>query len=80
MGAALTCAVVFTAAAPAAALQVTWMGGYRARGTPVRYDKVGVIKVGSPSANNVLVLEPGTSAAAAYFVPFAKWLVSAVPR
>ena len=28
------------------------------------------------SARNVLVLEPGTSAAGAYFVPLAKWIVS----
>jgi pimeloyl-ACP methyl ester carboxylesterase len=55
---------------------VTWMSGYRAPGTPSRYDKVGVIKIGAPSAKNVLVLEPGTSAGGAYFVPLAKWLVT----
>ena len=55
---------------------VSWMSSYRAPGTPLRYDKVGVIKIGSPRAKNVLVLEPGTSAGAAYFVPLAKWLVS----
>ncbi|HUE28442.1 MAG TPA: alpha/beta hydrolase, partial [Solirubrobacteraceae bacterium] len=76
---ALACAIALTAAAPAAALTVTWMAGYQAPGTPAKYDKVGVIKVGSASAKNVLVLEPGTSAAAAYFVPFAKWLTSAAP-
>jgi pimeloyl-ACP methyl ester carboxylesterase len=68
-----------TAAQPTPALQVTWMAGYPAPGTPAKYNKVGVIKVGASSAKNVLVLEPGTSAAAAYFVPFAKWLVSALP-
>jgi pimeloyl-ACP methyl ester carboxylesterase len=69
-----------TAAGPAvAALRVTWMAGYSAPGTPAKYNKVGVIKVGSSSARNVLVLVPGTSAAAAYFVPFAKWVVSALP-
>ncbi|MGN6169804.1 MAG: alpha/beta fold hydrolase [Solirubrobacteraceae bacterium] len=56
------------------------MAGYRAPGTPSLYDKVGVIKVGRHSARNVLVLEPGTSLAAAYFVPFARWLVSALPN
>jgi len=76
---ALAFAIPLVAAAPAAALNVTWMTGYRAPGTPAKYDQVGVIKVGSSSAKNVLVLEPGTSAAAAYFVPFAKWLVSAAP-
>ena len=45
-------------------------------GTPAKYDKVGVIKVGSATAKNVLVLEPGTSAGATYFVPLAKWIVS----
>ena len=60
-------------------LGVTWMSGYLAPGTPSQYDKVGVIKVGASSAKNVLVLEPGTSAAAAYFVPLAKWIVSRLP-
>ncbi len=69
-----------TATTRADALHVTWMAGFRAPGTPLKYDRVGVIKVGSPSARNVLVLEPGTSAAAAYFVPFAKWVVAAAPN
>jgi pimeloyl-ACP methyl ester carboxylesterase len=63
-------------AASAPALKVTWMPGFAAPGTPARYDKVGVIKVGPASARNVLVLEPGTSAAASYFVPLAKWIVA----
>jgi pimeloyl-ACP methyl ester carboxylesterase len=58
---------------------VTWMTGYSAPGTPAAFDKVGVIKVGSPDASNVLVLEPGTSAAAAYFVPLARWIVANAP-
>ncbi len=37
---------------------------------------MGIIKVGPSGAKNVLVLEPGTSAAAAYFVPLAQWIVS----
>ena len=52
------------------------MKGYAAPVTPAKYDKVGVIKVGPSGAKNVLVLEPGTSAAATYFVPLAKWIVS----
>jgi len=64
---------------PARPLRVSWMAGFRAPGTPTRYDRVGVIKVGAASARNVLVLEPGTSAGAAYFVPFAKWLVAKLP-
>ncbi len=65
-------------------LGVTWMNGYDVPCppdpcTPTKYDKVGVIKVGSKTAKNVLVLEPGTSAAAAYFVPLAKWIVAKEP-
>ncbi len=55
---------------------VTWMSGDPVQGTPARYDKVGTIRVGPADAKNVLVLEPGTSAAAAYFVPLAEWIVS----
>ena len=40
-------------------------------------NKVGILKIApvGKKADNVLVLEPGTSAAAAYFVPFAKSLL-----
>ena len=55
------------------------MPGYKAPGTPAKYNKVGVIKVGAATAPNVLVLEPGTSAAASYFVPLAKWITSTSP-
>jgi hypothetical protein len=74
---ALAGALLSFAAAPARAesLQVHWMPGYKASGTPARFDRVGVIRVGPSAARNVLVLEPGTSAGAAYFVPLAKWIV-----
>ena len=65
--------------ATAPSLRVTWMPSYTAPGTPAQYDKVGVLKVGPSSAKNVLVLEPGTSAGSAYFVPLAKWIVSETP-
>src|ERR1700733_3458866 len=80
-GALLALAVIsLTAAAPASAkLGVTWMKGYVAPGTPAKYDKVGVIKVGASRARNVLVLDPGTSAGAGYFVPLAQWIVSRAP-
>src|ERR1700761_4293246 len=65
-----------TSAASTASLRVTWMAGDAVPGTPARDNKVGVLKVGPSSARNVLVLEPGTSAAAAYFVPLAKWIAS----
>jgi hypothetical protein len=50
--------------------------GFDERSTPARYDKVGVIKVGPRKARNVLVLNPGTSASASYFVPVAKDIVT----
>ncbi|MGH2872240.1 MAG: hypothetical protein ACRDL5_07225, partial [Solirubrobacteraceae bacterium] len=82
--AAVLCAVAAFAGAGAVSasargLSVTWMRGWRAPGTPARYDRVGVVKVGSSRARNVLVLEPGTSAAAAYFVPLARWMVARAP-
>lgn len=65
-----------SASSPATSLGVNWMRGFAAPGTPAKYDKVGVIRVGPSNAKNVLVLEPGTSAGSAYFVPLAKWIVS----
>jgi hypothetical protein len=69
------------AAAPAdaAPLHVHWMPGYAAPGTPRRFDRVGVIRVGPRSARNVLVLVPGTSAGGAYFVPLARSIVRRTP-
>ncbi|MGN6867892.1 MAG: hypothetical protein ACTHMY_05740 [Solirubrobacteraceae bacterium] len=77
----LAAALLSFATAPAAAapLHVHWMRGYAAPGTPPRFDRVGVIEVGPRSARNVLVLEPGTSAGAAYFVPLAQWIVHRMP-
>ena len=65
-----------SASRASAALKVSWMRGVSAPGTPAGYDKVGVIKIGPASAKNVLVLEPGTSAGSAYFVPLGKWIVA----
>ncbi len=65
--------------APMQPLRVTWLDGFSSPGTPAKYNKVGVIKVGSTTAKNVLVLEPGTSAGGAYFVPLAQWIVSRSP-
>jgi hypothetical protein len=90
--AALAAIVVVLALAPAASAKVKVsferLKGYDAPGTPAKYDKVGVLKVGPAKARNVLVLNPGTSASAAYFVPLAKdvvtrakgWQVWAVER
>jgi pimeloyl-ACP methyl ester carboxylesterase len=64
------------------------LDGFNAPETPAKYNKVGVIEVGPSDAENILVLVPGTSASAAYFVPMAKdvvektkgWQVWAIER
>src|SRR5205823_8309797 len=53
--------------------------GFHAPGTPARYDRVGVLETGPRNAANILVLNPGTSASAAYFEPLAKDIVSRTP-
>jgi pimeloyl-ACP methyl ester carboxylesterase len=65
-------------AAPAAASPARFerIPGFKAQGTPAKYDKVGILEFGSPSARNVLVLNPGTSASAAYFAPLARTIVA----
>jgi pimeloyl-ACP methyl ester carboxylesterase len=91
-GTVLACAATLTTGAglssPAAAstspassppTAVTWMRGFNSPGTPARYNKVGVLKIGASTATNVLVLEPGTSAGSAYFVPLARWIVARAP-
>src|SRR2546423_1883147 len=75
----LTCLALGISAGSASALKVTCMPGFRSHGTPAKYNKVGVIKVGRSSAKNVLVLEPGTSAGGSYFVPLAQWIASKAP-
>jgi pimeloyl-ACP methyl ester carboxylesterase len=57
----------------------TRLAGFAAPGTPAQYNKVGVLRIGSPGAKNVLVLNPGTSASAAYFAPLAKTIVKDEP-
>jgi hypothetical protein len=66
-----------TAAAPHSAF--IRIPGVRSAGTPARYDRVGILQIGSPRARNVLVLNPGTSAGAGYFQPLADAIVSADP-
>src|ERR1700743_1199270 len=72
-------AVSAASAASAASPEVAWMPGGRAAGTPARYDRVGVLRIGRRRARNVLVLEPGTSAGSAYFAPLARWIASRAP-
>jgi len=82
---ALAWAALASTAGAAVYVHRFWMPGAAAPNTPLSLDKVGVIKIssrvttGSRQVKNVLVLEPGTSAAAGYFVPFAKWLVEKAP-
>src|SRR5262245_10332497 len=54
------------------------LDGYAAPGTPPELNKVGVLKIGSKTARNILILNPGTSASAAYFAPLAKTIVTRV--
>src|SRR5829696_7408503 len=62
--------------APAsAATKFERLAGFRAPGTPAKYNKVGILKIGPRDAPNILVLNPGTSASAAYFAPLARDLV-----
>jgi pimeloyl-ACP methyl ester carboxylesterase len=91
-GICLVTVLLGLALAPAASAKVRVsferLKGFDAPGTPANYDKVGALKVGPKNARNVLILNPGTSASAAYFVPLAKdvvtrakgWQVWAVER
>jgi pimeloyl-ACP methyl ester carboxylesterase len=83
--AAVACGACALLGAPSGAvasptLKTTWMKGYTAPETPKKLDKVGVIKIGSKKAKNVLVIEPGTSGGGAYFVQLAKWLNELAPE
>jgi pimeloyl-ACP methyl ester carboxylesterase len=80
LGAALaTLALPTAASAATAAPRFERIPGVVAPGTPAKYDKVGILKIGSAKAKNVLVLNPGTSASAAYFAPLAEALVAKDP-
>jgi hypothetical protein len=70
--AALALVTLVPADADAVTLSFQRMPGYDAPGTPSELDRVGVIKVGRKKAGHVLILNPGTSAGATYFVPLAK--------
>jgi pimeloyl-ACP methyl ester carboxylesterase len=87
--AAVVAAGVFASGATAAVrVKFERIPGYKSQGTPAKYNKVGVLETGPSTAKNVLVLNPGTSASAAYFEPLAKdivkgakgWQVWAVER
>jgi pimeloyl-ACP methyl ester carboxylesterase len=76
----LASALVLAVAAPATAkISFQRIDGFTSPGTPAKYDKVGILEIGSPNARNVLVLNPGTSASAAYFAPLARSIVAQAP-
>src|ERR1700754_285006 len=72
----------------ASSARVTWLDGVKVAGTPAKYNRVGILEIGPAKARNVLVLNPGTSASAAYFAPLARavvdrasgWQVGAIER
>ena len=72
----LLVATLAPSARSAAPVSFEQIRGFDAPGTPDRYNRVGVLRTGPSSARNILVLNPGTSASAAYFVPLAKTIVS----
>src|SRR5215211_2195250 len=73
----LACALPASASA---AVRVERLAGFRAPGTPAKYNKVGILEIGPRSAPNILVLNPGTSASAAYFAPLARDIVRKAKR
>jgi len=81
--AATLAAIVFALIAPPAWSQVdvnfVRIDGFAAPGTPPALNKVGILQIGPAKARNVLVLNPGTSASAAYFAPLAKTVVERLP-
>jgi hypothetical protein len=72
---AVSAAILAPSATAAVKLRFERIQGFDARATPARYDKVGVLEVGPRNAPNILILNPGTSASAAYFAPLAKTVV-----
>ena len=68
-----------TPAAAAPKVRFERLAGFKAPGTPARYNRVGVLERGRRHARNILVLNPGTSASAAYFEPLAKSIVARAP-
>ena len=72
----IAAALLAAPATPAwGAVRFERLQGFDAPATPARYDRVGVLEVGPRNAPNILVLNPGTSASAAYFAPLAKTIV-----
>jgi hypothetical protein len=82
MRVALAALLTLLLAAPASAAvpeRMSRVAGFDEPGTPARYDRVGVLQIGGQRAPNILVLNPGTAASAAYFAPLASTLVRRLP-
>jgi hypothetical protein len=79
----LACASLVVAATTTASAEVAVrfvrIDGFEAPGTPPDLDKVGILEIGPATARNILVLNPGTSASAAYFAPLGKTIVERLP-
>ena len=74
--AVLAVAIGLAVVAPSAgATSFSWINGFNDPATPDEFDKVGILKEGSPYARKILILVPGTSASAAYFRPLAQDIV-----
>jgi hypothetical protein len=72
--------LVASSGSTAHAADLTWINGVKVAGTPAKYNRVGILKIGPAGARNVLVLNPGTSASAAYFAPLARAVVARAPE
>jgi pimeloyl-ACP methyl ester carboxylesterase len=81
---AIATAAIWVGLAPAVSAKVPvkfkTMAGYPSPGTPQNLNVVGVLKTGDPKAKNVLVLNPGTSASAAFFEPLARTIAKRLPN
>jgi hypothetical protein len=79
IGLAALCAWFAPTAGAKVPVKFKVMRGFPSPGTPENLNVVGVLKIGDPKADNVLVLNPGTSASAAYFQPLARTIAKTLP-
>src|SRR3954466_12882581 len=76
----VTFAALPSAASAATPVRFERIAGVASEGTPRKYDRVGILEVGRRDAPNILLLNPGTSASAAYFQPLARTIVAKAPK
>jgi pimeloyl-ACP methyl ester carboxylesterase len=77
---ALVSAILASPAMSQVEVRFVRIDGFQSPGTPAALNKVGIIQIGSPKARHVLVLNPGTSASASYFVPLGETVVEKLPE